>query len=192
MRKLVRRLLLTALPLAFMATLFTAAPAGAQSAVEYYGVAESKFSCWQAPSGNNYCASIRSSIVQEGTFEIAYRVNIWCTVNGNPSNCQITWGGGLKRFRADLDPGFAIYPWGTATRQTGGGSSQVIWEGGFHDISTQTDYVYQTVGSVNVRWTAPGQLSSTKTRCSDAMRTDDGGVFFSRSADRSTACMELT
>jgi hypothetical protein len=190
MRKLARRLLLTALPLAFMATLFTAAPAGAQSAVEYLGVAESSpFSCWRAPSGNNYCASIRSSIVQEGTFEIAYRVNIWCTVNGNPSNCQITWGGGLKRFRADLDPGFATYPWGTATRQTGGGSSQVIWEGAFHDISTDTDYVYQTVGSVNVRWTAPGQLSSTKTRCSDAMRTDDRGVSFYLSFSGPLNCM---
>jgi hypothetical protein len=154
------------LALAAVAAVLPAAPA---HATDYYGVTESTFSCWEAPvSGNSYCATIRSSVAFDINDGVAYRVNIWCTVNGNPSNCQITWTGGLKRWRSDLGPAYATYPWGTATNQTGGGSSQVIWQGGWHSpYKGAAHYVFSTVGSVNVRWTAPNQLSSTKTRCSE-------------------------
>jgi hypothetical protein len=152
-----------------------AAPARADV---YHGVAQSTFSCWTAASGNQYCATIKGSIAEnapDNPGDIAYRVNIWCTVNGNPSNCQITWTGGLKRYRSDLGPEFATYPWGTATNQTSGGSSQVIWQGGWHNAHALYNYVWQTVGSVNVRWIAPNKLSSTKTRCSNANFMDDHG-----------------
>lgn len=162
------RLLAVAVALSAVTAIGVATPAKADNH-SYIGVAESTFSCWTAASGNQYCAHIRSSIVFISyTIEIAYRVNIWCTVNGNPSNCEIKWSGGLKRYRHDLGPGFATYPWGTVGRSTGGGSSQVIWEGGLHGLNH--DHVYQTVGQVYVRWVAPNHWSSVKTRCSDAMR----------------------
>ena len=147
-------------------------------ATDYVGVATSQFSCWTATSGNQYCAHITSSIADDTVLEIAYRVHIWCTVNGNPANCTITWGGGLKRYREDLGPGYATYPWGTVTKQTGGGSSEVIWQGAWHSVNTSPEYVYQTVGSVNVIWTAPSKLSGTKTRCSDAMLLQDASVWY--------------
>ena len=165
---MLKRKLLVILALAATLGLLPMAPAHAQ---EYVGPATSQFSCWKAASGNVYCAYIKSSIFDDSVAEVAYRVHIWCTVNGNPSNCQITWGGGLMRYREDLGPGFATYPWGTATKQTGGGSDEVIWEGALHSVPVTGlyEYVYQTVGSVNVVWTAPGKQSGTKTRCSDAM-----------------------
>ena len=165
---MLKRKLLVILALAATLGLLPMAPA---HAADYVGVATSQFSCWTAASGNVYCANIRSSIFDDTVGELAYRVHIWCTVNGNPSNCTMTWVGGLKRYREDLGSGYATYPWGTATKQSGSGSDEVVWQGGLHSVPVtgSYEYVYQTVGSVNVIWTAPGKQSSTKTRCSSAM-----------------------
>jgi hypothetical protein len=158
------RLVVVAVILALGPLALPVTPARADT-YTYEGLTEGTFASWRAPSGNVYTAHRRMSVrLNWTTNDVAFRANVWCEVNGQPSTCTIYLDGWLnvkncRPYENCTIGDFGMRTWDPVTTKTGH-----IFQGIDHD--KRAGYSYESLAFIEVYWVAPRKRSTFHSECS--------------------------